>query len=43
MRLQNNQIFPHIVAKRVSGGEMTIPEDLLQGQWSVLLFYRGYW
>ena len=43
MRLQNNQKFPHIVAKRVGGGEMTIPDDLLQEQWSVLLFYRGHW
>ncbi len=43
MNLQRDQIFPHIVAKRVGGGEMAIPEDLLQGQWSVLLFYRGHW
>lgn len=43
MRLQNNQKFPHIAAKRVGGGEMTIPDDLLQEQWSVLLFYRGQW
>jgi hypothetical protein len=26
MHLENNQIFPHITAKRVGGGEMSIPE-----------------
>ena len=43
MRLQNKQVFPHIVAKRAGGGEMAIPADLLREQWSVLLFYRGQW
>ncbi|MFQ5803301.1 MAG: hypothetical protein ACE5JQ_10440 [Candidatus Methylomirabilales bacterium] len=42
MRLENNQQFPRIVARRVRGGEMTIPADLA-GHWSVLLFYRGEW
>ena len=32
MRLQNNQIFPPIVARIVGGGEITIPDDLLQQQ-----------
>ena len=42
MHLENNQICPHITAKRVGGGEMSIPDDI-QGQWTVLLFYRGDW
>lgn len=42
MRLENNQQFPTIVAKRVGGSEMTIPADLA-GSWSVVLFYRGDW
>lgn len=42
MRLENNQQFPNIVARRVQGGEMAIPADLA-GNWSVLLFYRGEW
>ncbi len=42
MRLENNQQFPSIVARRVQGGEMAIPTDL-GGSWSVLLFYRGQW
>lgn len=42
MRLQNNQQFPTIVAKKVDGRQMTIPADVA-GSWSVLLFYRGEW
>lgn len=42
MRLQNNQQFPIIVAKKAGGGQMTIPSDLA-GSWSVVLFYRGEW
>ncbi len=42
MRLENNQQFPTIVARRVQGGEMTIPADLAE-RWGVLLFYRGQW
>jgi len=42
MRLENNQQFPTIVARRVGGGQMTIPADLA-GSWSVALFYRGEW
>jgi peroxiredoxin len=42
MHLENNQQFPTIGAKRVGGGEITIPADLA-GSWSVLLFYRGDW
>ena len=42
MRLENNRRFPTIVAKKVGGGEMTIPDDLA-GSWSVVLFYRGDW
>ncbi len=42
MRLENNQLFPTIVAPTVGGGKMTIPADLA-GSWSVLLFYRGEW
>ncbi len=42
VRAQNNQQFPTIVAKRVGGGQMSIPADLA-GSWGVLLFYRGEW
>lgn len=42
MRLENNQQFPTIVARRVAGGQMTIPADVA-GSWSVVLFYRGEW
>ncbi len=42
MRLENNQQFPKIVARRVGGDQMTIPADLA-GSWSVVLFYRGEW
>lgn len=42
MRLRNGERFPTIAASRVGGGEMTIPQDL-EGQWAVLLFYRGHW
>lgn len=42
MRLENNQQFPSISARRVQGGEMAIPVDV-SGDWSVLLFYRGEW
>jgi len=42
MRLENDQQFPIIVARRVHDGEMTIPADLGRS-WGVLLFYRGEW
>ncbi len=42
MRLENNQQFSKIVARRVGGDQMTIPADLA-GSWSVVLFYRGEW
>jgi len=40
MRLENNQQFPSIVARRSQGGEIAIPGDFA-GSWGVLLFYRG--
>ena len=42
MRLENDQPFPIIVARRVQDGEMAIPGDLA-GSWAVVLFYRGDW
>ncbi|GAC1355509.1 MAG: redoxin domain-containing protein [Ktedonobacteraceae bacterium] len=42
MSLANGQIFPTITASRVSGSEVTIPQDVA-GKWTVLLFYRGHW
>ncbi len=42
MRLENDQQFPIIVARRVQDGEMAIPADLA-GNWAVVLFYRGDW
>ena len=42
MRLENDQQFPTITARKVGGGEMTIPADLA-GSWAVVLFYRGDW
>ncbi len=42
MRLENNQQFPTVVARRVGDGEVTVPDDLAES-WSVLLFYRGDW
>ena len=42
MRLENDQQFPIIVARRVQDGEMAIPADIA-GSWGVLLFYRGEW
>ena len=42
MHLRNGEHFPTITASLVGGGEMTIPQDL-EGQWAVVLFYRGHW
>ena len=42
MRLENDQQFPTVTARKVEGGEMTIPADFA-GSWGVLLFYRGEW
>jgi peroxiredoxin len=42
MRLEKGGVFPTLRARRVGGGELTIPDDLC-GQWGVLLFYRGHW
>jgi alkyl hydroperoxide reductase subunit AhpC len=42
MRLENDQQFPTVVARRVGDGEVTIPDDLAES-WGVLLFYRGDW
>ena len=42
MHLSNGEHFPMIIASRVGGGEMSIPQDLA-GRWTVLLFYRGHW
>lgn len=42
MRLENGQKFPRLTAERVSGGSMTLPDDLGK-RWAVVLFYRGHW
>lgn len=40
--LQNDDPFPAVSGPTVSGGELTIPDDLNR-EWSVILYYRGEW
>lgn len=42
MRLENGDRFPTLTAPTVDGGETTLPDDL-EGDWAVLIFYRGHW
>lgn len=39
-RLENGDTLATLTAERVDGDAMTLPDDL-EGQWSVVVFYRG--
>lgn len=40
-RLENGDPLPSLTAATVRGGEMTLPDDL-EGDWGVVVFYRGH-
>lgn len=40
--LGTGDVFPSMEITTVSGSKLRVPEDL-QGDWSVVLFYRGGW
>ena len=41
-RLQNGDLFPHLIIDVVGGRTLAIPHDL-GGSYAVILFYRGSW
>ena len=41
-KLENGDRLPSLTADRADGGSMTLPEDV-EGQWALVVFYRGHW
>lgn len=41
-KLQNGDLFPALVLRKVGGGGLNLPADL-RGSFSVVLIYRGSW
>lgn len=41
-KLENGDRLPSLTAPTVGGGSMTLPDDV-DGDWSLLVFYRGHW
>jgi hypothetical protein len=41
-KLTTGDVFPSLTIDIVSGGKMTVPDDL-EGKYKVILFYRGHW
>jgi peroxiredoxin len=41
-KLDIGAAFPKLTLKLVSGGTLDLPDDL-EGNYKVILFYRGHW
>lgn len=41
-KLKDGDSFPSLTVNTVAHGAINLPGDL-HGEWSVLLFYRGWW
>ena len=40
--LDSGDAFPDLTFSKVGGGQLSLPGDL-DGQWGVVLLYRGHW
>lgn len=40
--IENGERFPELDARTTDGEEVRLP-DFVEGDWSILLFYRGHW
>ena len=41
-KLNTGDVFPELTLDRVGGGSLALPGDL-EGNYRVILFYRGHW